>query len=453
MEAETKSLPADAFQMPTIAEPPKFELESYIANYRGRTRLHRLYFIGTRSKFLATEALRLAVKEAKSGRDVEAYRKATEALSRVSGEEDVKTSAVDMRWIEKTTRQNELEAERLESELRGYKNNLIKESIRMGYQELATLYYETGDLDACIRACDRLRDHCTTTQHVLARIFTLIIVHVDRQAYPDARAWLGNLNRADESIPDSDTQSKSKVRAATGLYYLLTKQYGKAASFFLSCDPALGSDFAEVLTINDVAIYGTLCALATMDRHEIRQSILNNPVFQKIIEEEPHLRQAVKFFCASKFQSFFEILEAYKVDYLLDIHLSSHVAELYKMIRIKAMQQYIVPFSKLKIDSLRSALYDSKESEEDAKAAFKRELFQLISSGTLDARLDLENDVLYVGSEAHGNSVVYGDVLRNARDFINQMHMETVHMNMTFAEMEVVKPPPAKKTRSGLAYT
>jgi len=37
----------------------------------------------------------------------------------------------DQSWIDKTNKQNEAETIRLEAELKGYKNNLIKESIRV----------------------------------------------------------------------------------------------------------------------------------------------------------------------------------------------------------------------------------------------------------------------------------------------------------------------------------
>ena len=43
-------------------EPPKLDLDQYIANYRGRTRFHRLYHIGKTSSYLAPEALKQAVK-------------------------------------------------------------------------------------------------------------------------------------------------------------------------------------------------------------------------------------------------------------------------------------------------------------------------------------------------------------------------------------------------------
>ena len=36
--------------------------------------------------------------------------------------------------------------ERLETELNGYKTNLIKESIRMGHNDLGDFFYHRGDL-------------------------------------------------------------------------------------------------------------------------------------------------------------------------------------------------------------------------------------------------------------------------------------------------------------------
>lgn len=96
----------------------------------GRTRFDRLYLIGTCSTLLSTDALKVAVAEAKSGKDVGRYEKAVRALSEVApNEPDAK---LDLAWVKDTQRRVRAEGDRLELELRGYKNNLIKESIRVG---------------------------------------------------------------------------------------------------------------------------------------------------------------------------------------------------------------------------------------------------------------------------------------------------------------------------------
>lgn len=95
----------------------------------GRTRFNRLLLIGTCSTHLSTEALKLAVAEAKSGKDISRYERAVRALAEVAPNESEAT--LDTEWVDRMQKLIKAETDRLEHELRGYKNNLIKESIRV----------------------------------------------------------------------------------------------------------------------------------------------------------------------------------------------------------------------------------------------------------------------------------------------------------------------------------
>ena len=94
----------------------------------GRTKFDRLFLIGTKSAVLSTEALKAAVAEAKAGIDVSRYERAIQALREYTNDPDV---VLDAAWVEETKKRVQRDTERLEVELRGYKNNLIKESIRV----------------------------------------------------------------------------------------------------------------------------------------------------------------------------------------------------------------------------------------------------------------------------------------------------------------------------------
>lgn len=88
-----------------------------------------MYLIGTCSTYLSTEALKAAVVEAKAGKDVVRYQQAVRALAEVSPNEP--EAIEDTKWVDHMQRVVKSETDRLEHELRGYKNNLIKESIRV----------------------------------------------------------------------------------------------------------------------------------------------------------------------------------------------------------------------------------------------------------------------------------------------------------------------------------
>lgn len=88
-----------------------------------------MYLIGITSTVLANDALKLAIAEAKSGKDVGRYDKAVRALAEAAPHES--EASLDSLWVQEVQRSVRAQTDRLESELRGYKNNLIKESIRV----------------------------------------------------------------------------------------------------------------------------------------------------------------------------------------------------------------------------------------------------------------------------------------------------------------------------------
>ena len=104
-------------------------MESYISNYEGITRLDRLALIGTSSRYLGVDALRLGVREAIKGKSVAKYESLVFKLALVAPTDVL--AKVDEEWVQTRRRAVNIEKDRLEAELKSYKNNLIKESIRV----------------------------------------------------------------------------------------------------------------------------------------------------------------------------------------------------------------------------------------------------------------------------------------------------------------------------------
>lgn len=118
-----------------------------LSNASGRTRLDRLLLIGVCSSILGVEALKLAVREAKEGKDINLYLLAQNNLEVVGPNEP--EAVRDQPWMERQDKLNLAETARLENELKGYKNNLIKESIRVGhiYTTGGIVYGADGSVD------------------------------------------------------------------------------------------------------------------------------------------------------------------------------------------------------------------------------------------------------------------------------------------------------------------
>ena len=67
----------------------------------------------------------------------------------------------DMAWAEGKMKKAALKLEKLDTDLKNYKANSIKESIRRGHDDLGDHYLDLGDLSNALKCYSRARDYCT----------------------------------------------------------------------------------------------------------------------------------------------------------------------------------------------------------------------------------------------------------------------------------------------------
>ncbi len=53
--------------------------------------------------------------------------------------------------------------------------------------------------------------------------------------------------------------------------------------------PDLGSSYSDVLALHDVAVYGSLTALASLEREELRQRVIGSIGFREVLELAPEV--------------------------------------------------------------------------------------------------------------------------------------------------------------------
>jgi COP9 signalosome complex subunit 1 len=109
---------------------PNWDLDQYILNYTGHGQIQRLKYIALKSRALQVDALKYAIRLIKSNTlNVALYHETVEQLrTRAPNAEEAQ---LDQAWMDNATRTAKSTTEKLEAELKNYKNNLIKESIRV----------------------------------------------------------------------------------------------------------------------------------------------------------------------------------------------------------------------------------------------------------------------------------------------------------------------------------
>lgn len=255
----------------------------------------------------------------------------------------------------------------------------------MGNEDLGKHYSNIGENAKAFDAFNRMRDKVTDPKHIVGVSKYIIDVAIEQRHWIAVSSHLQKI-RSVAQVPEEGKIIQPYLSVSAGLAHMATGEFKQAAANFLQADSGIGSRYNYAFSANDIAIYGGLCALASMERHEMQVQVLDNANFRTYLELEPHIRRAITFFVNGRYAACLAILDVYYADYQLDIYLQKHVADLYYLIRSKSMVQYLLPFSCVTLDSMQAAFGHPGIDLE-------HELDGMIRSGALNARIDTQNRV------------------------------------------------------------
>jgi COP9 signalosome complex subunit 1 len=250
----------------------------------------------------------------------------------------------------------------------------------MAHQDIGQYYEGVGSLREASEAYNSMRPDVGSPHHLVDVGKHLVSVAIQ------LREWsvvIGHLVKMTTLQAGSEEKNVIPfVKITRGIALMGLENYADAAQCFLSVDAATpATDYNEYAAPNDIAVYGVLLSLATLDRQKLQKQVLENQNFRTFLELEPHLRKAVSLFVNGRYTACLSILESHRSDYRLDLYLRKHVADIFKLIRTKCIVQFFIPYSCVTLDSMIAAF--SRPGED-----FEAELRELILSHELNARIN-----------------------------------------------------------------
>jgi COP9 signalosome complex subunit 1 len=446
-----------------------FDLDSYISAYSGRTAVHRLIHIIAICPSIAPQAFQLAVQKIEELRDPSLYATVISTYEQLSSvtepalPEPSEVAQLDPKWIEEATKKNQAEKMKLEVELKTYANNMIKESQRMGHRDLGAYFRSVGDYSTALKHHTKSREYCTTSQHVLDMCLSVLELLIEQRNYTHIPTYVfkadaaldaarASASKNEKEAPSGPSAPKmtatnkrsaerekvqSKLDFATALSHIGQANYEKAAITFLKLGSAeqLGDWMGQLVAPGDIAIYGTLCALASLSRPAIKAQLLENSIFGVYIEQEPYVRELVEAYMGSNFKSVLDLLARYSTRHYIDIHLASHVHDLTNLIRNCAIVLYFQPFSSIKLERMSAAFGWTVEEVEQHVVA-------LIQSGEIHGRVDSQNKILQAKMTDY-RTELFARAIKTGAEIQSANRKLLLRMRLQQAEL-VIKAPKAQ---------
>ncbi|KAI8640945.1 26S proteasome subunit RPN7-domain-containing protein [Parasitella parasitica] len=413
--------------------PEGFDFETYISNYQGYSRISRSLFIAKHCQGLAVEAYKTAIHYIQQNtRNTAKYTHTIECLNEALQSEGKPPVPLDHDWVSQAQRENKALADSLESELKAAKASLVKEDIRMCHIKLGDYFYKKGDLPSAMKNYVRTRDYCMTSQNVVDMCLNTIKVYLDDCNFSHVVQTYISRAESTPNIPDK-TNTMSKLKCCQVLSLLgrseYPNRYHSVASALLEVSFDSVSSFSDIMSANDVAIYGGLCALVFYDRRQLQAQVLNNSNFKHFLVLEPMLLELIEAFYQSRYATCFELLEKYRHILRLDMYLEPHLDNLLHLVREKAMIQYCIPYSIVDMTKMAQA-FNIEVS------VLENDLVSLIRKNKISARIDNHKKILCTKKQEKRHEAIERSLLAGD-DFEKSSKALLLRLNLMKAQMIV----------------
>lgn len=358
---------------PQMVAVASLKLGAIASRYEGLAKFKRLEHIALHCSNYQTQAFESLLRALKHSSNTSMY----EEIARRMGS----SYEFDKNWFETTEKRMQQRSERAEIELNQAKSRVVKESIRMGHMEVGNLLMERGLVQEALKSYFRSRDFFSTPQHNTDMCMAVAIASVNAGLLRQAVTYANKIETGLE-----DPVMRSKIRIIVGLNALLENQFRVAAKNFLEVD--VSANFSSVLAAEEVAIYGCMCALATLPRGDLRRQLLESKSFKPLLDLVPEFKSLASSFCNSEYGACLSQLQQLKPLLLVDIHMNKSAETLCTTISDLILIQYFTPYNS--IDLRRMA-----EAFSTDIATLENSLAQLISKGKLPARIDSQAKTMH----------------------------------------------------------
>jgi len=420
------------------AKHPAIDLEAILGAYTGNAALDRLLHIAERAedREIALDALRHAQRALESSVNPFTLKppafsngRAYERAMAIAKKREFSSTEIELsrEWLEKNARSADAELRKLESGLSDLLTERVKENLRMQYVELGDHYYDRGDLKNALACYMRTRDYCSTPKHVISMCLSIVAVSLESESFAHVNVHANKATTSLDQLDDDDDDvviTRAKLACACGIAALRLGRYAEAANKFTEIPTEIATSYASVCSAKDVATYGTLCALASFDRKDLRELILDNKksAFRAHLEAASDVREMVQDFYNSKYTSCFTALESMRDALALDLHLGSHVDTLYKKIRERALIQYVEPYISVDLRIMAKAFNTTTE-------AIEGELTHLIAADKILARIDGTDSTLR-STSTNLRAKVFDQIIADGEKFEEETRAALLRMSM-----------------------
>jgi COP9 signalosome complex subunit 1 len=326
-------------------------LELYAAGYAGYTLLRRLMHIALVSPQYRNETLRYFIPLLKQGINTSFYQQ----LFRELPDAAHAIEPMDTQWVAATDRAAAARLETLEQELNAARSMISKEGIRKAHSNIGDYSYERGNLEDAMKSYYRCRDYCTMPWHLDEMYESVFNVSADLDEFATV-GYASQSRTAQGGDAPVRPLGAERKQVSSAMASLRQKDYAGAARALLDLKSFSEAVFPTLISCQDISVYGTVLAVATLSREDLRNISSSGHPFRQYIEFVPCMKSFLDNFLEGRYLNVMETCRLLGQQLQFDIIFSRHLNAVIALIIDKVFLQFVQPYEALDLTKMASGL-------------------------------------------------------------------------------------------------
>ena len=239
-----------------------------------------------------------------------------------------------------------------EQEIQSLQKNLLRDSMRIEFNELGKIHYQYGFLNEAIKAWVKSHDFSTQEEDLFNMAFSIAQAAFENMSGSYLMKYAGEADARDKLKNPNKTMI---IKTLDALACLMGENYKEAAFRLSNVSISDESQLSQVVTPKDLSYYLTLTALYSLSRKEIKEQILSSSNFKNLMEITPETTDIIENFLNGKYTQFQHSLSQIALSLRLDLFFGPKLPFMISEIRKKALVQYVAPYKVLDMREIAKA--------------------------------------------------------------------------------------------------
>ncbi|KAJ2834129.1 hypothetical protein GGI24_000542 [Coemansia furcata] len=371
----------DEYHGTMYAQPAleQFSVDKYLNEYQGRVKIRHALFLGERCPELSIASYQIALEEIQSSTtDLKLYSRVLKSLEQLGG---VGTS--DAQWINSARSSNNSTSDVLKAELNKARQQHIKKDALRAQEGLAFLRAKMGGMNEALRTLQDARDYCSSIDDQVQLALKSAWISQAMGKWLQVNSYVQRVVSTLSALPPKMAAEIKVLQIQAdfgeGRWSAVVNNVKE-----LAYDDIVSTGVFErgVLTHQDIALYGTLAALASLQRDDLKQQIIDNAEFGKFLDYIPECSRLLRCFYNSAYSDALSKLDDILSLGVLDPVIAPHTATLRSQVVENVVVLYTQPFVSTSLSAMAKALRFDSTSQLEAMLA------RLIERNLILGRID-----------------------------------------------------------------